>query len=134
MRREARESVYKLVFEYSFNKVLNEKTEEMLCNSANLTDADVEYIGKTVRGIVEKYDELTADVMNAVVGYSTVERLDKAVYVALVYGAFELKYAPDVPKGVAISEAINLAKEFGGESTTGFVNGTLAALNKKFNG
>ena len=134
MRREARESVYKLLFEYSFNKTLNEKTEELLCNSANLTDADVEYIGKTIRGIIEKYDELTETVMSVVKGYSTVERLDKAVYVALLYGSYELKYAPEVPKGVAISEAINLSKEFGGDATVNFVNGALASINKKFNG
>jgi len=45
-------------------------------------------------------------------------------------GIFELKFAPDIPPKVAINEAIELAKSFGGESSGKFVNGVLGAIFK----
>ena len=133
MRKEARENVYKLLFEYSFNKKLNEKTEDMFCNSANLTEADVDYMRSTIRGAVEHYDELTELVSSHIIGYSSIDRIDKAVLIALMLGAYELKYS-DVPTGAVFNEAINLAKTFGGESSVNFTNGVLAAINKDING
>lgn len=45
-------------------------------------------------------------------------------------GIFELKYNPEIPPKVAINEAIELAKTFGGESSGKFVNGVLGAIYK----
>ena len=46
-------------------------------------------------------------------------------------GVFELKYDPNIPAKVAINEAIELAKNFGGESSGKFVNGVLGAVFKE---
>ncbi|MCX6746310.1 MAG: transcription antitermination factor NusB [Candidatus Parcubacteria bacterium] len=46
-------------------------------------------------------------------------------------GIFELKYDPDIPSKVAINEAIEVAKTFGGESSGKFVNGVLGAIYKE---
>ena len=40
----------------------------------------------------------------------------------------ELKYDKDVPTGVAINEAVELAKRFGGETSGSFVNGILGKI------
>ena len=45
-------------------------------------------------------------------------------------GIYELKFAPDIPPRVAINEAIEVAKSFGGESSGKFVNGVLGAIYK----
>ncbi len=45
-------------------------------------------------------------------------------------GVYELHFAPDIPPKVAINEAIELAKTFGGESSGKFVNGVLGAIYK----
>jgi len=45
-------------------------------------------------------------------------------------GVYELKFSPNVPSKVAINEAIELAKSFGGESSGRFVNGVLGAIYK----
>ncbi len=45
-------------------------------------------------------------------------------------GVFELKFSENVPSKVAINEAIELAKTFGGESSGKFVNGVLGAIFK----
>ena len=46
-------------------------------------------------------------------------------------GIFELKYNDEIPPKVAINEAIELAKTFGGESSGKFVNGVLGSIYKK---
>jgi N utilization substance protein B len=43
-------------------------------------------------------------------------------------GAYEILYCPDVPRAVAIDEAVRLAKRFGTEDSPAFVNGVLDAL------
>ena len=46
-------------------------------------------------------------------------------------GIFEMKYDPEIPEKVAINEAIELAKTFGGESSGKFVNGVLGTIYKE---
>ena len=46
-------------------------------------------------------------------------------------GIFELKFDPDIPSKVAINEAIEIAKTYGGESSGKFVNGVLGAIFKE---
>jgi len=46
-------------------------------------------------------------------------------------GIQEMKYDPEIPEKVAINEAIELAKTFGGESSGKFVNGVLGTIYKK---
>ena len=46
-------------------------------------------------------------------------------------GIFELKFDPEIPSKVAINEAIEVAKTYGGESSGKFVNGVLGAIYKE---
>lgn len=46
-------------------------------------------------------------------------------------GIYELKFDPDIPSKVAINEAIEVAKTYGGESSGKFVNGVLGAIYKE---
>ena len=46
-------------------------------------------------------------------------------------GVYELKFDPDIPSKVAINEAIEVAKSFGGESSGKFINGVLGAIYKE---
>ena len=48
-------------------------------------------------------------------------------------GIYEMKYDKDIPEKVAINEAIELAKTFGGESSGKFVNGVLGSIYKEMN-
>ncbi len=56
------------------------------------------------------------------------ERMGKVERAILRLAYYEMKYADSVPEKVAINEAVNLAKKFGGEESAGFVNGVLAKL------
>lgn len=128
MRRDARESAYKLIFEYIFTKKLNERTMQMFL-SVQDSDDDREYLEKVVNGVVSSFDQLTKKIMEHATDYTSPDRLNRADYSALLLGAFELLEG-EIPVAVAINEAVNLSKEFGGAKSSGFVNGVLASINR----
>ena len=57
-------------------------------------------------------------------------RVGKVELAVLRLGAYELRYDDDIPDGVAINEAVEIAKKYGQESSGGFVNAILAKIMK----
>lgn len=83
-----------------------------------------------VKGVVENQTEID----QLITKYAPEWPLDQITVVdrnVLRIGIFELKYSPEIPPKVAINEAIELAKTFGGESSGKFVNGVLGTIYKK---
>lgn len=58
----------------------------------------------------------------------TTKRMGKVELTILRLALFEIQYDEDVPEKVAINEAVELAKKFGGDDSPSFVNGILAKL------
>lgn len=86
-----------------------------------------EYAASLVRGVQahrERIDELLASYSQ---GW-TLERMPAVDRNILRIGAYELLWADDVPDGVAISEAVQLARELSTDASPAFVNGLLARL------
>ena len=130
-RKNARETLYKLVFEYLFAREINEQTEGLLLLDASLTADDTEYITKCYAGIADHYDELTSYVVKYTTGYASVDRLVKGDLTAMLISAYELLYLPEIPASVSISEAVELVKQFSTSKSSGFVNGVLASINRE---
>ena len=83
-----------------------------------------------IEGVLEKKDEIDKTIEK----YAPEWPLDQITIVdrnILRIGIFELKHNPEIPPKVAINEAIELAKTFGGESSGRFVNGVLGAIYKE---
>ena len=86
-----------------------------------------EYAAELVRGVQahrERIDELLASYAE---GW-TLDRMPGVDRNVLRIGAYELLWADDVPDGVAISEAVQLARELSTDASPSFVNGLLARL------
>ena len=126
--------MYKLVFEYTFTKTVNERTRDLLLLDATLTDDDKDYVVTCYVGIGERYDELCALILKYTTGYASTDRLVKADLVAMLISAYELSCLPSVPSGVSINEAIELVKEYSTDKSRSFVNGVLANINKEVRG
>lgn len=128
-RRQAREYVFKLVFEYTFCHEINERTYAMFC--AALSEEERPYLESTVAGVIGHFDEMVGVIMSKVKGYSSPDRLNRTDLALMVYAAYELLYRRDeVPAAVVIAEAVELAKEYGGEKSGRFVNGVLGAVER----
>lgn len=127
-RRQAREFIFTLIFEYSFRREVNQQSYAMC--EAVLSEPAQHYFKETLWGVVEHYDEMVALLMTKVKGYSSPDRLNRTDLAAMVYAAYELTYRQDIPAAVVIKETVELAKKFGGEKSGSFVNGVLGALAK----
>ena len=87
------------------------------------------FIKELVDGVVEHQDEIDAMINQFAPEWpvETITIIDRNV---IRVGVYELKFHPNIPAKVAINEAIEVAKSFGGESSGKFVNGVLGAMYK----
>jgi N utilization substance protein B len=88
---------------------------------------DKEFIEKLVRGIDTRQDELD-EIVRPVAPEWPIEQIARIDRIILRIGVYELLHEPDVPPKVAINEAVELAKAFGGDNSSKFVNGVLGTV------
>lgn len=126
-RRELREQIFKLLFRVEFNKMedMPEQEELFFEDEDAATDGDADYISEKYHKISEKLAEIDALLNEKASGWDT-SRMSKVDLTILRLAVYEICYDEDVPTGVAINEAVELAKKFGQDASYGFVNGVLA--------
>ncbi|MDE7246897.1 MAG: transcription antitermination factor NusB [Lachnospiraceae bacterium] len=126
-RRELREQIFKLLFRVEFNNMEDMPEQEQLFfedeNAAK--DEDAVYISDKYHKISEKLSEIDSRLNEKAAGWDT-GRMSKVDLTILRLAVYEICYDEDVPTGVAINEAVELAKKFGQDASFGFVNGVLA--------
>ncbi|HQC54142.1 MAG TPA: transcription antitermination factor NusB [Clostridia bacterium] len=127
-RRKARDSVYKLVFEYLFTNKINQKLLETTY-IVNLPKEDVEYTQTVYFGVIERFQDLKIYVEKYAEGF-VFERIYKTDLAAILIATYEIIYMKDIPNNVAIAEAIELVKKYSTPKSGSFVNGVLSAINK----
>lgn len=92
------------------------------------SELDTEYITSALEGIREKRQELEEEISKRLKKGWTISRISKTSLVVLILAVYEMKYVSDVPPKVAINEAVNLAKKYGAEDDSRFVNGVLGSI------
>ena len=96
------------------------------------TIGDKQFVQDLLNGIIEKQVELDSKLQPMAPEWpiSQIARIDRNV---LRIGLFELLYMQEtVPPKVAINEAVELAKAFGSDNSSKFINGVLGTANKLF--
>lgn len=85
------------------------------------------YIDSVVSGVANRVDDLDDVIRKFSIGWdlNRISRLTRAV---MQLAIFEILYVEDVPTGVAVSEAVRLAKKYDGDDTGAFVNGILGSF------
>jgi N utilization substance protein B len=88
---------------------------------------DVEFIKKLVAGVQQQATQLDATIQPVAPEWpiDQIARMDRLV---LRIGLYELQNEADVPPKVVINEAVELAKAFGGDNSSKFINGVLGTL------
>lgn len=127
-RRELREQVFKLLFRVEFNQKeeMPEQMQLFFEEEENQADvADAAYITEKYNKIAEKLDDIDNALNERVQGWNTA-RMGKVDLTILRLAVYEIMFDEEVPTGVAINEAVELAKKFGQDSSSAFVNGVLA--------
>jgi N utilization substance protein B len=85
------------------------------------------YTAELVHGVAEHADEIDQAIATHAAGWS-LDRMPAVDRNLLRIGVYELRYAPDVPDAVVLSEAVSLARELSTDDSGSFVNGVLAAI------
>ena len=127
-RRELREQIFKLLFRGEFNQKeeMPEQMQLFFEEEENQADvADAAYITEKYNKIAEKLDDIDNALNEKVQGWNTA-RMGKVDLTILRLAVYEIMFDEEVPTGVAINEAVELAKKFGQDSSSAFVNGVLA--------
>ena len=130
-RRELREHIFELLFRIEFNSA-EEMPEQMRLFFEGLGEVepkDQEYIEKKYAHIVEKLPEIDRTLDETAEGWK-VSRMGKTDLTILRLAVYEMEYDEDVPVGVAVNEAVELSKKFGGDESPIFVNGILGKIGK----
>lgn len=144
-RSEVREHIFRLVFRVEFNdpgempdqirryfeddykEDLNSDSPEDNDRLCLFTEEDEEYIKAKYGRIVEKLPELDEMINGNSKGWDT-GRMGKADLAILRLAVYEIVFDDDIPVGVAIDEAVELAKKYGQDESASFVNGILAGV------
>ena len=127
-RREVREQVFKLLFRVEFNP-----REEMPQLAAfffedeenKMAQEGFAEVTQKFNRILEKLDDIDGELNGKVQGWNT-ERMGKVDLTILRLAVYEILYDETIPTRVAINEAVELAKRYGQDSSSAFVNGVLA--------
>lgn len=92
---------------------------------------DTEFVKELVKGVESKADYLD-EVLQPLAPEWPIDQIARMDRIILHIGAYELLYTTKtVPTKVAINEAVELAKSFGGDNSSKFVNGVLGTLQRK---
>jgi N utilization substance protein B len=134
-RHLSRSIVLQTLFEWDFNTLkTNEAADALLRNIAEFADnsADLEFMKNLLAGVVAKVEDLNS-IINKAAPEWPIDKISTIDRNVLRIGLYELLFSDrgEVPPKVAINEAIELAKSFGGENSGKFVNGVLGAVYKE---
>lgn len=91
---------------------------------------DQEFITQLVKGVDTKQKDLDA-MLQPVAPEWPIDQIARMDRIVLRIGLYELLYSKAVPPKVVINEAVELAKAFGGDNSSKFVNGVLGTLLKQ---
>lgn len=92
----------------------------------------VKYIDTVVAGVANRSEELNEIIQKFSIGWD-ISRISLLTRTIMQLSIFEILYMEDVPTGVAISEAVRLAKLYDGDDTGSFVNGILGSFARSLN-
>ena len=131
-RREMREHIFKLLFLREFNpsEEMPDQIRMYFESLEELTPMNEVYMQDKYEKILEHLDEIDGTLNLASSGWK-VSRMSKVDVNILRLAVYEMKYDEDVPVKVAINEAVELAKKFGGDDSSSFVNGILGKIAKE---
>lgn len=130
-RRELREHIFELLFRVEFNnqEEMPEQIRLFFEDMEELEEKDQSYMEKKYASIMERLPELDRLIGETAEGWK-ISRMGKVDLTILRLAVYEMKYDEDVPVGVAINEAVELSKKFGGDESPAFINGILGKLGK----
>lgn len=128
IRHEARRVALGALFSESFLSANIASDINLSAEFLGVSEFDRDLAQKIINGIVTIRDDIDKIIQKAAPDWPTVQ-VAKVDLNCVRIGVFELTNDKSIPPRVAIDEAVELAKEFGSETSGGFVNGVLGTIS-----
>ena len=128
-RREIRELIFKMVFRVEFHNEdeVPEQLRLFMDTLDSASDKDRDYIERKVQDILTHIEEIDAIIDSSAQNWKT-SRMAKVELTLIRLAVYEIRFDEEIPTGVAINEAVELAKAYGEDNSAAFVNGVLARI------
>lgn len=127
-RRKARELALQTLYEFdSVGHDIEEVLTHLLGNEA-LSEENADFTRELVRGVIQNKENIDANIHGLAPAWPIVQIpvIDRNI---LRLAIFEILIDNKVPTKVAINEAVELAKTFGSDNSSRFVNGVLGSVS-----
>jgi len=124
-----RKHVFMIIFRVEFHNLSELKEQELLYldRVENITAKERDYVAERADKIIELLPQIDAKLDEISKGWK-LDRLGKVELAILRLAIFEMNFDDDIPTNVALNEAVELAKTFGGDTSPSFINGVLGKL------
>lgn len=147
-RRQVREHIFKILFLVDFTEeekagkqaaMEQSMEDEILEYFDQIPDEEIEnpplfadeqdrsYITEKAMQIIRRIPEIDGKINEVAKGWKTA-RMARTDLAVLRLGVYEILFDEEIPKGVAINEAVELAKQYGSDASPAFINGILAGI------
>lgn len=130
-RRLLREHIAQMLFiiEFHDRDDIEEQAVGYIEGIEECKESDASYMLTKLNKIIEVVEDIDKVIEDASVGWN-LSRMNKVDLTVLRLAVYEIQYDEDIPNKVAVNEAVEIAKKFGGDSSPSFVNGILAKIIK----
>lgn len=130
-RKLSREKSMELLFGMALNKESVEETLETFIENyeGNINDIDLTYVKQLLIGVDNNKEEIDEIISNNLHNWK-IDRISKVNLTILRLAAYELLYDDQVPKGVAINEALEITRKYSDEKSVSFINGVLDKIQE----
>lgn len=142
--------IRRFCFQYLFHlqlKVFNELKQQLTSESGDdelldsieefrqsveleLDEKQLSQVQSLVTGVLKNYHSLEEKIRPLLKNW-TLDRLPRVNLTILILGSYEICYRPELASSIIINEAVELAKEFGPEKSSAFINASLDNLAKQ---
>lgn len=128
-RREIREHLFRILFRKEFHNTedLNEQIHLYFDLIENSKEKEINYLEERIGKILEQIEAIDAMIEEVSSGWK-LNRIGKVDLAIMRLAIYEIKFDEDIPTGVAINEAVEIAKIYGEDNSPSFINGILAKI------
>ncbi|MBR6700511.1 MAG: transcription antitermination factor NusB [Firmicutes bacterium] len=131
-RSKARELIMQMIFEMDVQNDFSPERKALFMANNDLEEVKDEFIDSVFNAVAENKDEIDS-MINRFGKKWSIQTMGKVDVAILRLATAELFFSKTAPESVAINEAVELGKKFGGDNSGKFINGILGSMVKEKN-
>ena len=131
-RKKSREKAMELLFSITLSKDSVEEAMEVFVDNyeGNIKELDLDYIKALLEGVEANKNEIDSIIERNLQNWK-LDRISKINRTIVRVGVYEIVFDENIPKKVAVNEAIELGKIYSDEKSVSFINGVLDKVLKE---